>query len=85
MRNQRNFRGQSGRPSKLPSGGGEKVMTRDINCCCEMSETDDVTGNVNTYYQFCVGTTTLGVADCTCCDRLSPKGGNAMTSGLFGG
>ena len=86
MRNQRNFRGQSGRTTQrpLPMGGARQS---DINCCCQMSEIDDVTGQVSTYFRYCKGTVHEGnPADCSCCGSLKGKYKRPdVASALFGG
>jgi len=87
MRHKRNFRGQSGRLLSPLSNGGQRLFTSDINCCCTVTEVDDVTGETSTYYRFCTGTTTAGVADCRCCANFKGKGGanTGQAEGLFGG
>lgn len=81
MRNQKNFRGQSGRPS--PIGGGSRA-TMKIFCHCSTSTVDDLTGAVTHGFRICEGTATAGVADCSCCTR-SKGGGATVSQGLFGG
>jgi hypothetical protein len=47
---------------------------------------DDVTGETSTYYRFCTGTTTAGVADCRCCANFKGKGDfTGQPEGLVGG
>ena len=83
MRNQRNFRGQSGRTTQ-PMGGARQS---DINCCCQLTEIDDVTGAVRTYFRYCKGTVHEGnPADCSCCGSLKGKYKRPdVASALFGG
>ena len=63
MRNQRNFRGQSGLPQSF-SLNRESPLT----CVCQISITNDYTGEEQSFTRICVGTATNGVVDCSCCE-----------------
>jgi hypothetical protein len=65
MRNQRNFRGQSGR---LTSGGGSVERESPFTCVCQVVKISDYTGNEYSTQRVCQGTLNQGVRDCSCCD-----------------
>ena len=80
MRNQRNFRGQSGKPTTF----GTSRATMKIQCHCMFTYIDDMTGTPLSGLFICTGTITANVANCSCCKR-GRKGGqdapNAFTAG----
>ena len=79
MRNQRNFRGQSGKPTTTTARA-----TINIQCHCMYTYLDDMTGTPLSGLFICTGTVTAGVPNCSCCKRGRKDVGNsssALTAG----
>jgi hypothetical protein len=81
MRNQRNFRRQSGRQSNGQQMD-ERATTK-IHCFCEGQQVDDLTGVATVSWSTCMGTVSNGVVDCSCCSRHAGKSASSTASGGF--
>jgi len=79
MRNQRNFRGQSGKPTTTTSRA-----TMKIQCHCQYTYIDDMTGSSMQGQWICTGTITANVANCSCC-RRGRKDAFTVSSALTAG
>ena len=80
MRNQRNFRGQSGKPTTF----GTSRATMKIQCHCMFTYIDDMTGTPLSGLFICTGTITANVANCSCC-RRGRKDAFTVSSALTAG
>ena len=80
-RSQRNFRGQSGRPTTY----GTSRATINIQCHCQYTYLDDMTGSTMHGEWICTGTATQGVVNCSCCRRIRGKAGQNAPNALAAG
>lgn len=78
MRHQRNFRGQSGKPINTTARATAKIQ-----CHCQYTYLDDMTGESMQGQFICTGSVTAGVANCTCCRRgmAGQNAPNALVAG----